>query len=431
MAKATPVQAHQFGKIRPSGDGKVNTHVLVPKEVRDTHFRPLPKPPGKAPFHLDLATVLPAAGLADIEHAQKMTFHVNGDMGGISFGVPQELVAKGMEADFVDGAAPSENPAFLYVLGDCVYFNGALDQYNPQFFVPYEHYPAPIFAVPGNHDGENIPPNISLDGFLTCFCDTKPRLIPQAGDTGRTTMTQPNVYWVLRTPLINFVGLYSNVPEGGDIREPQVAWLVDQLKNLPTTVPLVITLHHPIYSADIYHSGSSHMKSILEAAATRAGRHPDMVLAGHVHDYQRITKHMADGTMIPYLVVGAGGYHNLHAIMKVDGEKLITPTQFQDKSGEIVTLEKYSDDNHGFLRLEVSGSTITGRYYTVPRPQDPYSKGSALLDYFEFDWKARQYTPNKLMATGPAEDDKPVVGRAVRAKSSKTAGTKTKRKAAA
>ncbi len=104
--------------------------------------------------------------------------------------------------------------------------------------------------------------------------------------------------------------------------------------------------------------------------------------------------------LAPYLVAGAGGYHNLHAIMKVNGEKLVTPTQFQDKAGEVVTLEKYSDDNHGFLRLEVSGSIITGRYYTVPRPQDPYSKGSSLLDYFEYDWKAHQYNPNKLVANG-------------------------------
>ncbi|MDE2397530.1 MAG: metallophosphoesterase, partial [Burkholderiales bacterium] len=273
MARAKSVPAsHQFGKTRPSGDGNFNAHVMTPKEVRDTHFRPLPKPTGKPPFKLDLASVLPADQLARIKAARKMSFHINGDMGGVNYAVPQELVAKGMEADFVAGAAASDNPAFLYILGDCVYFNGALDQYNPQFYQPYEYYAAPIFAVAGNHDGENIAPATTLDGFLRCFCDTKPRLIPQAGDTGRTTMTQPNVYWTLLTPLVNFVGLYSNVPEGGDIREPQVTWLVNQLKSLPRSAPLIVTLHHPVYSADVYHSGSTHVKTILEQAATKAGR---------------------------------------------------------------------------------------------------------------------------------------------------------------
>lgn len=396
MARAE--QAHQFGKSRPSGDGNFNIHVETPQEVRDTHYRDLPAPTGKPPFSLDIADILPAKSLADIKDAKKLTFHVNGDMGGIVFATPQELVARGMEADFDDSAKPSENPAFLYILGDCVYFNGAVEQYRAQFFEPYQFYKAPIFAVPGNHDGENLEGSSSLDGFVRFFCADCAKLLPDAGDTGRTTMTQPNVYWTLRTPLVNIVGLYSNVPEGGDIRSPQLEWLTQQLRSLPKSLPLFLTLHHPVYSADTYHSGSTHMKDIIEAAAKEAGRHPDMVLAGHVHNYQRISKDMGDGTVVPHLVAGAGGYHNLHSIMKVDGEKLVVPTVFEDKEGDRVTLEKYSDDNHGFLRLEVTEKTITGRYYTVPRPQDPYSKGSSLLDYFEYDWKKHQYVPNTLQA---------------------------------
>ena len=33
---------------------------------------------------------------------------------------------------------------------------------------------------------------------------------------------------------------------------------------------------------------------------------------------------------------------------------------------------------------------------TVPRPQQPYSKGNQFLDYFELDWRARKYVPNTL-----------------------------------
>jgi hypothetical protein len=136
------------------------------------------------------------------------------------------------------------------------------------------------------------------------------------------------------------------------------------------------------------------MKQVLEAAATAARRHPDMIVAGHVHDYQRLTKHRKDGSQVPYLVVGAGGYHNLHTIMHVNGQRMIPPVVFDDKQGDPVTLESYCDDHHGFLRMEITSSLITGRYYQVPRPQDSYSKGSQLIDYFEFDWKKKRYIPN-------------------------------------
>jgi len=119
-----------------------------------------------------------------------------------------------------------------------------------------------------------------------------------------------------------------------------------------------------------------------------------MILAGHVHNYQRLDKIAADDTVVPYLVTGAGGYHNLHHIMKVNGERMIPPAVFDSKDGAPVTLERYSDDHHGFLRLEVTDELISGRYYEVPRPQEPYSKGNQLLDYFEFDWHKRRYVPN-------------------------------------
>ena len=138
-------------------------------------------------------------------------------MGGIEYAVPQELVAKGMEHDFDSTKDASENPAFLYITGDCVYFNGQILEYYKQFYQPYEFYHGPIFAVPGNHDGENLEGDNTLDGFVRNFCAPRPIKLPESQDSHRTAMTQPNVYWTLLTPLFNIVGLYSNVPAGGDI----------------------------------------------------------------------------------------------------------------------------------------------------------------------------------------------------------------------
>lgn len=390
---AAPEHAHVFGRSRPSASGAFSLHT-TPK--RDTHFRDLPPPTGKPPFQLNLKDVVPADLFKAIAATKKLVFHLNGDMGGINYDMPQTLVAKGMEADFLPSARPSDNPAFLYICGDCVYFNGEVSQYYNQFYRPYEFYPAAIFAVPGNHDGENLAGDDSLKGFVRNFCASHPVKMPESGDSHRTAMVQPNVYWTLLTPLASFVGLYSNVPEGGEIKAPQTEWLVDQLRTLPTDRPLFVSLHHPIYSADDHHSGSTHMKGVLEKAVAEAKRHPDMVFAGHVHNYQRLTKSLPKGKLLPYLVTGAGGYHHLHSVIKVDGQAMITPVTFTDRTGDAVTLERYSDDHHGFLRLEVTDKLITGRYFTVPRPQEAYSKPAKMIDYFEFDWKKRRYRPNSL-----------------------------------
>ena len=40
---------------------------------------------------------------------------------------------------------------------------------------------------------------------------------------------------------------------------------------------------------------------------------------------------------------------------------------------------------------------FTGRYYTVPRPQEPFSKGNQLVDRFDYNWHTRRYIANTLV----------------------------------
>jgi hypothetical protein len=280
-------------------------------QLRDTLPGSLPRKPTS--HDLELSTVLPAPHIQAITNARKLVFHVNGDMGGINDSTPQTLVAKGMEADFNHRLPPADNPAFLYLLGDCVYFNGEIKQYYAQFYHPYEFYPAPIFAVPGNHDGENLAGDSSLDGFVRNFCAPAPVKLPESGDSQRTAMVQPNVYWTLLTPLANLVGLYSNVPEGGAIRDDQAAWLVDQLRTLPTDRPLFLSYTIRSIPLTITTLGV-HMKQVLSKRSS-AGRHPEMIFAGHMHNYQRLTKVRLMGHKFRILLP-APRYHNLHHVKK-------------------------------------------------------------------------------------------------------------------
>ena len=314
----------------------------------------------------------------------RLVFHIGGDTGGVNFPINQQLVVDHMERDFKhDPKEPAADPAFLYVLGDCVYFNGQGAEYFPQFYRPYEHYLAPIFAVPGNHDGDPKAPEKSLDAFMRNFCAKKPIITPDAGEGSRDAMTQPNAYWTLETPLVNLVGLYTNVPEHGRLDEQQIAWLVSELKGTPSSKPLFLTMHHPIYSADDHHAGSGYMRGVLEKAVKQAGRRPDIVFAGHVHNYQRFTR-VVDGRQVPYIVAGAGGYWHLHRIAPVNGERLIVPYRLVE-DGNDVTLERFVDDRHGFLRVEVTPKAVFGKYYTVPRPQESWSADARLVDSFQLN----------------------------------------------
>jgi hypothetical protein len=368
-----------------------NLHPKHPKPtIPPTHpghgFQPLPKPTGSAPYHLKLEDVLPGDKIAIMNSAGKMVCHIMGDTGGVKQPVPQQLVANCAESDMQQDE-PGNVPAFFYHLGDVVYYNGEAKEYYPQFYEPYDHYAAPIFAIPGNHDGDPIDATTpSLDAFVRNFCAKKPEVTHDNGGLTRTAMTEPNVYFTLLTPFATFVGLYTNVPEGGVVQKDQEDWFVGELKNAPKDLPLFVAMHHPPYSLDDHHSGSIHMHDLLGRAKQASKRNPDMVFAGHVHNYQRFTQ--SDGkNQTPYIVAGAGGYWNLHHMAKINGEKIIPPYVVPDSD---VTLENYVDDYHGFLRLEITPDLITGRYFTAPHPQDPWSKPPKLADFFEFDWKAHK-----------------------------------------
>ena len=297
-------------------------------------------------------------------------------------------VARAMERDLRAAASPQ----FFYHLGDVVYFDGEAEQYFPQFYEPYGDYHAPIFAIPGNHDGDltadmaarNVP---SLAAFVDNFCSRIPHHTADARDVARDAMTQPNVYFTLEAPLVTIIGLYTNVPEGGSLDPSQVAWLEAELADAPQGRPLLVAMHHPIYSVDGHHSGSAYMQRILAEAVAQSGRKPDAVFAAHVHNYQRFT-HTWDGWQVPFIVAGTGGYHNLHTVLPG------VQRGPQGPASDRLSLETFSDQLFGYLRIEVTATALKGEYYTVPGFADPAQAQGTLFDSFTLDITAHKVTTN-------------------------------------
>ncbi len=384
---------HRFGNARPPAD---QPRVVGGPLFAGSPFQALPAPTGHPPFRLDLAAVIPDA-VSAMTRAGGMVLHMVGDTGGVKDPTPQMLVASGLESDAAI-SSPSGKPAFFYHLGDVIYFDGQASEYYGQFYAPYEHYPNPIIAIPGNHDGDvfdngkRVNPEPSLAPFMRNFCAAKPGVhTGEAGDADRTAGIQPNCYFTLNTPYATFVGLYTNVPEGGVVQPEQQDWFNGECRAADPDKPLIVALHHPPYSLDAYHSGSQAMLAVLAAGQAASGRAPDLVFAAHVHNYQRFTV-TRDGRATPFIVSGNGGYHNLHKMLKLNGQALMTPYTAPAQPGDDaeVVLQSYTDDRFGFMRLEITPQMVQVQAYTVPRPQEPYSQAPQLRDQLRWDWRARR-----------------------------------------
>lgn len=326
----------------------------APNSRAGAEFVPYQLPhPEKYPFELDLAHVVPAGPLRAAVAAGAYSCYLLGDVGGIANPAPQQRVAAAMCALTADAArydearAPCGGSLFAYIAGDVVYNHGARAEYLAQFYEPYRRYDRPILAIPGNHDGDpegrHRP---SLGGFVANFCAPHQAPAEDAGRIGRRALDQPNVYWTLEAPWLRIVGLYTNVPEGGVVDEPQRRWFLDQLARPLHGKHLIVALHQPVFSADTVHGGSAAMLDLVHEPARAAGCR--LVVTGHAHNYQRFSY-----DDITYLVNGAGGYHELHDL---------APPEFP---GAMYPIASHVGE-HSFVHLTVTPERLALRAIAVP-----------------------------------------------------------------
>lgn len=338
---------------------------------------------------MDLAAVIGANAVQSIQKSGRITFHTVGDTGGIHNPEFQFAVGDAMANDSASVAA------FWYHLGDVVYYFGQEQYYFEQFYDPYRKYNAPIFAIPGNHDavvysGEKAK---SLDAFVANFCTSQPTHSPDSLGAVRTTMDQPGVYFTLNAPFVKFIGLYSNTSEGGTegvisgpkVGNAQLNFLKQQLAAAAAERAkgqwraLVIATHHPPFTSSPSHAPSHTMLTQIDQACAAAGIQPDLHLSGHAHLYERYTRTVA-GKQITYLVAGMGGFYNLLGLKPAKNRPAPpkVPSSGKDASGNPLTLNAYSDNAFGFLRITVSPASITGQFVTV----DPASGKTGIGDRF-------------------------------------------------
>ena len=358
-------------------------------------FQPLPPPNGNPPFRFDLTQLLHEDAVAKIVNSGRLVFHSVGDTGD-ERGKQMDFVAAMLTQDY-NNSPDGEVPAFYYHLGDVVYFAGDIDGYGENFYETYAEYPGLIVSIPGNHDcqpddpqdGPVDPNKKPLDGWIQNFMSKDPSLLGSLKTTSsRTQMDLPNVYWTFTTPFATIIGLFSNVSETqAELHQDQIDWFKGELQAADETKALIVAIHHPPYSGDDEHSGSSVAEKILFESFAATGKYPHLILSGHVHNYQRFTvKETGQGGAfdVVCVVAGNGGYSKLGQLHKVHGAYPEAPMTLTDT----LSLESYDQDNYGFLRFEVTETELTGTYFSAPY-QETTIPAANTLDKFTIDLKTR------------------------------------------
>jgi Calcineurin-like phosphoesterase len=333
-----------------------------------------------------------------------IVFHALGDSGASSsrryaseINVADQLTTDAHSAD------PSDRPAFLFHLGDVVYDFGESKYYYDQFYEPFRNYPAPVFAIPGNHDSFIVPGTPAgsepLTIFSRNFCSESPVITPEAASLHRTAMTQPGVYFTLDAPFVRVIALFSNsLEDPGVISSENGKWkavpdfqlefLAAQLKRIKDENyqgAVLLAAHHPAFSyapkgpsgARGNHGSSFAMLRQIDEICKEAGVYPHAFISGHAHNYQRYTRELTflgQEIDVPFVVCGNGGHAANPLVRSRRGQPSLEPVNgsrvdyLEVKPAVQVTgliLEKYDDRNYGYLRISANKEQLRIGFHQV------------------------------------------------------------------
>jgi hypothetical protein len=363
-----------------------------------------------------------------IKTSKKIIFHACGDSGA-SEARKYRNELKVSDQVTVDCAQSDEanRPAFLFHLGDVVYNFGESQYYYDQFYDAFRNYPAPIFAIPGNHDSFVVPGTADdqkpLAIFERNFCAENPVITVEARSLHRTAVTQPGVYFTLDAPFVRVIGLFSNALEDPGVisnedgnwptvNNSQLDFLTAQLKQIKNDKykgAVLLAVHHPPYTyspppkkgAGGNHSSSAVMLSQIDKICLQEGVYPHAVLSAHAHNYQRYTRTLQFGGReidVPFIVCGDGG-HNVNPVVRSSkGHPAEEPhpgsrvDYLEWKKATIkakeLWLEKYNDTNYGYLRIHVDEKELAIGFHQV---------GSATLAQSRYDMVTVNLADHKMV----------------------------------
>ncbi|NKZ07263.1 metallophosphoesterase family protein [Actinomadura latina] len=260
---------------------------------------------------------------------------------------------------------------FMIIASDVVYPTGDGRQYPEKFFRPYKDYPAPVYAIPGNHDWYD-----GLRGFLHVFCDLDadcspppwrgllafvPRLLwrhsgtidPEVLAEARRTFrgapgqraVQPGPYWAIDTPSLRVIGIDTGITGGLD--RDQGRWL-REVSGGPK--PKLLVTGKPLYVDDDHRPGPIEGGGTVDEIVRDPAHHYVAAIGGDIHNYQRYPVRTGDGRTIQYIVSGGGGAF-MHATHTIPRTSVVEENEFRCYPLRGDSLSRYSKLYGRWLRL--------------------------------------------------------------------------------
>ncbi len=227
---------------------------------------------------------------------------------------------------------------FVVISSDVVYPDGAMKDYEKNFWLPFHGVTKPMYAIPGNHDWYD-----ALDGFAATFftpdaahkamharrdVDLKitsttersiEQMIAKASSLRQAyqvpTGYQQSPYFQVQTRDFAFITVETGVLRRID--EVQMQWLKAALEASRGKFIFVL-LGHPFYAIGEYQGSMNPDFEALHALLRQYGAR--VIMAGDTHDleyYQEPLRGQDSGRVIHHFVNGGGGaYLSLGAALR-------------------------------------------------------------------------------------------------------------------
>ncbi len=264
--------------------------------------------------------VFASRGLARKSASQSYKFAVFGDCGQNN--TPQKQVSKQVN---------QRQPDFIQITGDIVYSRGRISEYREKFYPIYNSDALPLLrarpmiGVVGNHDTAASDLSKYPDAQAYYYYWSQPLNGPDvdaAGQPRKWEGSPADIQAMLHSAgeSIKRMGSFSfqygnsywiavDTNTYLDWTAPELrAWLEKELQKAQSSTWRFVTMHHPAFNSSKAHFTEQHsrwMADLFEKYKV------DVVLAGHVHNYQRTypIRFKVDPKALKKGIVGGGfGY---------------------------------------------------------------------------------------------------------------------------